>query len=173
MKGLFTSFLTLLIFITISSSFVCAYDGVRSYQFRTAQAKDSFFKDSDGQKCIDSGPKVNSCGTAHLLSASNQAAYEKCIKDIKLPTDFEASVLTLQPQDFKSQASFDEAFSDRVVLYAKSVDDKFDGPADKNSIVFSFNWLALILLIVAFAVVYLLNRKTTKTSHAAEQTSQV
>ena len=69
-----------------------------AYKFRTHEAK-VLYGNQKGDESVHKAPAVKQCGTDHL-KGNDRSAYEKCIKDLKLPPDFEPEALALQPADF-------------------------------------------------------------------------
>jgi hypothetical protein len=146
------------------------------YKFRTHEAR-RVFDDSDGQECVQKAIKVKSCGMDHLQrdESAYRAAYEKCVKALNFPADFEAEALALQPSDFTSPSVFEDAYNRKLVNYAKKIDGMFEGPAKPTKLEFSFNWIALLLIPLAFGIIYFINKpkNTGAADNSNEKVSQV
>ena len=135
-----------------------------------------YFDKQNGQECVHKAVNVKKCGTDHLSGNSateNRAAYETCIKALKLPVEFESEALSLQASDFTSPTVFESAYNRKIGNYVEKIDGMFVGPAKENTMEFSINWLALLLLPLAFCIVYFINRPASSTISSTTTVSPV
>lgn len=155
----------------LSFTFIQA-ESILAYKFRTHEAK-KLYDEQKGYNCVHRAIEVQKCGTDHLLidTPVNRAAYEACVKALKFPTEFETEALSLQAADFSNPTAFELAYSRKLLNYVKKIDKMFEGPAKPDTIEFSMNWLALLLLPLAFGIVYFINKP--KASSAATTVDQV
>lgn len=159
---IFNTFIPLLSLIFLS--FLRA-EIVLSYKFRTKDAK-NYFDNQKGTECVHKALVVEQCGKDHLLAKepAGQVEYTACIKKIGLPAEFETEVLALQPFDFKTPATFEYTYNQKLINYVKKIDNMYQGSARLTTLQFSFNWLALLAVPLAFGIVFFLNKKPEATA---------
>ncbi len=137
-----------------------------SYKFRSRKAKD-FFKnqnkiDDREYICVHMSPKVQLCGKDHLLkpAIADTTAYQKCVRDIKLPEDFRIRVNNMSKKDFSTIHAFEMAYNQRLLDYVENIDGMFTSDPEKETTwEFKMNYLAIPLLLIAAAGVAVFNRK--------------
>lgn len=140
-------------------------ESILAYKFRTHEAK-KCYDEQRGDKCVHRDIEVQECGTNHLKDDTpvSRAAYEACVKALKFPTEFETEALSLQAADFSNPTAFELAYNRKLLNYVEKIDKMFEGPAKPNTLEFSMNWLALLLLPLAFVIVYFINKPKARSA---------
>lgn len=151
---------TLLPILSLISFTVLRAEIVLSYKFRTADAK-HHFDSQKGTECVHKALVVRQCGIDNLLAKEpvDEVGYTACIKQIKFPVEFETEALALKPFDFKSPVTFEYAYNQKLINYVRKIDEMYQGPAKPTKLQFSFNWLALLAVPLAFGIVFFMNKK--------------
>lgn len=137
-----------------------------TYKFQSKESR-ALFDKQNGSECVHKAGRVRECGKNHLLAnnSNDSAAYETCIKGLEFPFEFEEEALTLKASDFKSIIEFEDVYNKILSKYAKKLDEKHVGKqSNPNIFEFSINWLALLIIPLAFVIIYLFNRKSSNSS---------
>ena len=146
-------------------------EAILSYKFKSKDAR-RYFQDKNTKGdmdniCVHWAPKVLKCGELFLKSFNNpahqvnQREYETCITKIGFDLDFESEVMTIPPEAFKSDASFYDAYNRILIKYVTKIDSKYNASDEKSTLIFSFDFIAIGLFLLAAVGVSLYNRKPT------------
>lgn len=124
--------------------------GMLSYTFKTKEALDEYDRNG-GHDCVQKAPLVQSCMENNK---NNSEEYISCLKRLKFNED-----LFEKLKDIPHNENFTSNYNKALIKYVQAIDEKYAHLSSPSKLVFKFDWIPWALLILAFLIVYLINRK--------------